>query len=69
MGRLKGLGEMDAAELREVIGTGRKIGRVTIDDPAGFAKLAEQLFGSKSELRKTWFLQQSGETLAVGGGR
>ena len=69
MGRLKGLGEMDAAELREVIGTGRRIGRVTIDDPAGFAKLAEQLFGSKSELRKTWFLQQSGETLAVGGGR
>lgn len=69
MGRLKGLGEMDADELREVIGAGRRIGKVTIDDPAGFAKLAEKLFGSKSDLRKTWFLDRSGETLTVGGGR
>lgn len=69
MGRLKGLGEMDADELRSVMGTNRKIGIVNIDDPANLARLAERLFGSKSELRKTWYLERSGESLTVGGAR
>jgi len=69
MGRLKGLGEMDAVELRTVMGTDRKIGVVNIDDPANVARLAERLFGPKSELRKTWYLERSGESLSVGGSR
>ena len=69
MGRLKGLGEMDADELRSVMGSDRKIGVVGIDDPANLARLAERLFGSKSDLRKTWYLERSGESLSVGGGR
>ena len=66
MGRLKGLGEMDAIELRSVMGTERRIGMVGIDDPANVARLAERLFGPKSELRKTWYLERSGESLSVG---
>jgi uncharacterized protein YdiU (UPF0061 family) len=31
------------------------------------ARLAERLFGSKSELRKAWYLERSGESLTVGG--
>jgi DNA gyrase subunit B len=67
MGRLKGLGEMDADELRSVMGTDRKIGVVHIEDPANLARLAERLFGPKSELRKAWYLERSGESLTVGG--
>ncbi len=67
MGRLKGLGEMDAVELRSVMGPNRRIGIVHIEDPAYVARLAERLFGPKSELRRTWYLERSGESLAVGG--
>jgi len=61
--RMKGLGEMDHQELRLVIGSGRTIGRVVVDDPAGLAKLTERLFGPRSEGRKAWFLERTGETL------
>jgi DNA gyrase subunit B len=64
--RMKGLGEMDHQELRLVIGSGRTIGRVVVDDPAGLAKLTEKLFGPKSDARKAWFLERTGETLSVG---
>ncbi len=67
MGRLKGLGEMDADELRSVMGSDRKIGVVNIDNPANLARLAERLFGPKSDLRKTWYLERSGESLKIGG--
>jgi DNA gyrase subunit B len=63
--RMKGLGEMDHQELRLVIGSGRTIGRVVVDDPAGLAKLTERLFGPKSEGRKAWFLERTGETLSI----
>ena len=69
MGRLKGLGEMDAVELRSVMGNDRRIGVVNIDDPANLARLAERLFGPKSDLRRTWYLERSGESLTVGGAR
>jgi DNA gyrase/topoisomerase IV subunit B len=62
---MKGLGEMDHQELRLVIGSGRTIGRVVVDDPAGLAKLTEKLFGPKSEGRKAWFLERTGETLNI----
>ena len=39
---------------------------MVVDDPAGLAKLTEKLFGPKSEARKAWFLERTGETLNVG---
>ena len=41
---------------------------MVVDDPAGLAKLTEKLFGPKSEGRKAWFLERTGETLNVGVG-
>ena len=63
--RMKGLGEMDSHELKLVLGPGRTIGQVAVDDPAGLARIADRLFGRKSEPRKQWFLERSGETLAL----
>ena len=63
--RMKGLGEMDSHELKIVLGPGRTIGQVAVDDPAGLARMADRLFGRKSEPRKQWFLERSGETLAL----
>ncbi len=65
VGRMKGLGEMDHQELRLVIGSGRTIGRVTVPDPITLARLADRLFGSRSDARKEWFLQRTGHTLDI----
>jgi len=63
--RMKGLGEMDAKELKLVVGPGRTIGQVAVDDPTSLARLADRLFGKKSEPRKQWFLERSGESLSI----
>ncbi len=65
IGRMKGLGEMDHQELRLVIGSGRTVGRVTVSDPVSLARLADRLFGPKSEGRKSWFLDRTGHTLDI----
>ena len=65
VGRMKGLGEMDHQELRLVIGSGRTVGRVTVSDPVTLARLADRLFGPKSEARKEWFLQRTGHSLEI----
>jgi hypothetical protein len=56
---------MDSHELKLVIGPGRTIGQVAVDDPAGLARMADRLFGRKSEPRKQWFLERSGESLSL----
>ena len=68
VGRMKGLGEMDHQELRLVIGSGRTVGRVTVSDPVSLARLADRLFGPKSEARKAWFLDRTGHTLDIAEG-
>ena len=67
LGRCKGLGEMEKEDLALFVSDpNRKIGRVVIDDTPGFARLVETLLGSKSDLRKSWYLSRTGEDLMVG---
>ena len=67
-GRLKGLGEMDAHELKTAIDPRvRRVTRIIVTDPARLDSMTRLLFGPKVEPRLDWFLARSGQTLDIDG--
>lgn len=67
-GRLKGLGEMDAHELKTAIDPRvRRVTQIVVNEPARLDSMTRLLFGPKVEPRLDWFLARSGQTLEIGG--
>ena len=65
-GRLKGLGEMDAHELKTAIDPRlRRVTQIVVTDPARLDSMTRLLFGPKVEPRLDWFLARSGQTLDI----
>ncbi len=66
-GRLKGLGEMDAHELKTAIDPRvRRVTQIVVNEPARLDSMTRLLFGPKVEPRLDWFLARSGQTLEIG---
>lgn len=56
MQRFKGLGEMDADQMELVIGAGRTMRRLTLEDTAAAAERFELLMGSEVEARRNFIV-------------
>jgi DNA gyrase subunit B len=63
-GRLKGLGEMDAVELRATMSPRtRVLRRLGVSDPAAFDQQVNRLLGPKIPPRRDWIMTRSGDSL------
>ena len=63
-GRLKGLGEMDAPELRATMNPATRVLRqLSISNPAAFDQTVNKLLGPKVPPRRDWIFTRSGDSL------